>query len=79
MEKRIQKNIRLRVIKELAKWSGKLIEPKYALGVSSSEIKKNIFKYGVSVDTRKSKLKRLMEAKPIVKIMESQCFNWLDY
>ena len=70
-KKGIQKNIRLRVIKELAKWSGKLIEPKYTLGISSSEIKKNIFKYGVSVDTRKSKLKRLMEAKPIVKIMES--------
>ena len=70
-KKGIQKNIRLRVIKELAKWSGKLIEPKYTLGISSSEIKKNIFKYGVSVDSRKSKLKRLMEAKPIVRIMES--------
>ena len=70
-KKGVQKNIRKKVIKELAKWSGKLIEPKYTLGISSSEIKKNIFKYGVSVDTRKSKLKRLMEAKPLVRIMES--------
>ena len=70
-KKGIQKNIRKKVIKELAKWSGKLIEPKYTLGISSSEIKKNILKYGVSVDTRKSKLKRLMEAKPLVRIMES--------
>ena len=70
-KKGIQKNIRLNVIKELAKWSGKLIEPKYTLGISSSEIKKNLFKHGVSVDSRKSKLKRLMEAKPIVRIIES--------
>ncbi len=70
-KKGVQKNIRKKVIKELAKWSGKLIEPKYTLGISSSEIKKNIFKYGVAVDTRKSKLKRLMEAKPLVRIMES--------
>ena len=40
--KKGSKNIRLRVIKELAKWSGKLIEPKYTLGISSSEIKKYI-------------------------------------
>ena len=70
-KKGIQKNIRKKVIKELSKWSGKLIEPEYTLGISSSEIKKNIFKYGVSVDTRKSKLKRLMEAKPLVRIIES--------
>lgn len=47
-KKGVQKNIRKKVIKELAKWSGKLIEPKYTLGISSSEIKKNIFKYGVA-------------------------------
>ena len=67
----IQKQVRLNVITTLKKWGGKLIEPKYTKNISSSAIKKNILKVGTSPDTRKSKLKRLMEAKNIVRILES--------
>ena len=67
----IQKQVRLNVIKTLRKWGGKLIEPKYTKNISSSLIKKDILKVGTSPDTRKSKLKRLIEAKNIVRILES--------
>ena len=41
-KKGIQKKIRLKAIKTLKKWSGKLIEPKYTKNISSSFIKKKI-------------------------------------
>ena len=67
----IQKQVRLNVITTLKKWGGKLIEPKYTKNISSSLIKKIILKVGTSADTRKSKLKRLLEAKTIVRVLES--------
>tara|TARA_A100001015_G_scaffold298098_1_gene380393 strand:- start:2294 stop:3592 length:1299 start_codon:yes stop_codon:yes gene_type:complete len=67
----VQKQVRLNVIKTLRKWGGRLIEPKYTKNISSSLIKKNILKVGTSPDTRKSKLRRLIEAKDIVRILES--------
>ena len=42
IEKGVQKS--KKVIKTLKKWNGKLIEPKYTSGVSSSFIKKKIVK-----------------------------------
>jgi len=67
----IQKNIRKQVIKTLKKWSGKLIEPKYTKNISSSQIKDKIIKLGTSPENRKLKLKRLINVKKIVRIMES--------
>ena len=67
----IQKNTRAQVIKTLKKWNGKLIEPKYTKNISSTMIKKNILKVGTSPDKRKSKLRRIMEAKEVVRILES--------
>ena len=67
----IQKVTRMQVIKTLKKWNGKLIEPKYTKNISSSLIKENILRVGTSPDKRKSKLRRIMEAKKIVRILES--------
>ena len=67
----IQKVTRMQVIKTLKKWNGKLIEPKYTKNISSSVIKENILRVGTSPDKRKSKLRRIMEAKKIVRILES--------
>ena len=67
----IQKKIREQVIKTLKKWSGKLVEPKYTKNISSSKIKNEIIELGTSPETRKSKLKRLIDAKKIVRIIES--------
>jgi phosphoenolpyruvate phosphomutase len=67
----IQKKIRLQVINTLKSWGGKLVEPKYTKNISSTLIKKNILKVGTSPDKRKSKLRRILEAKEVVRILET--------
>jgi len=67
----IQKNTRSQVLKTLKIWGGKLVEPKYTKNISSSKIKSKILKIGTSPDSRKLKLKRLMDAKKIVRVLES--------
>lgn len=66
----IQKNQRKKVIQALKKINGKLIEVPFSKNISSSEIKDKIIKFS-SPNNRVSKLKRLMSAKKIVKILES--------
>ena len=41
-KKGVQKNTRLKVIKALKKYSGRLIEPKYTKNISSSSIKRKV-------------------------------------
>ena len=67
----IQKNTRKKVINTLKKWSGKLIEPKYTKNISSTQIKNKIVKVETSPDNRRSKLKRLIDAKKIVRFIEA--------
>ena len=67
----IQKNLRKKVIQTLKMNNGKLIEVPYTKSISSSEIRDKIFKLEMSPDNRVSRLKRLMSAKEIVKILES--------
>ncbi len=67
----VQKTTRRKVINLLKKWSGKLIEVPYTKNISSSQIKDKFLKIGTSPDKRKSKLVRLMEAKKIIRILES--------
>ncbi len=69
--KGIQKKTRSQVISTLKKWKGKLIEPEYTKDISSTIIKKKILDIGTTPDIRKSKLSRLLEAKKIVRILES--------
>ena len=67
----IQKNTRKKAIKALKKWSGKLVEPKYTKNISSTLIKKEIKNIFLSPLNRISILKRLMDSKDIVRILES--------
>ena len=66
----VQKKTRDRVIKTLNKWSGKLIEPKYTKNISSTIIKNKISEV-LSPENRVSRLKRLINSKDIVRILES--------
>ncbi len=65
-----QKQIRNRVLKVIKKWSGKLIEPKYTKDISSTIIKNKISEI-LSPENRVSRLKRLINSKSIVRILES--------
>jgi phosphoenolpyruvate phosphomutase len=66
----IQSKIRLEVIRELKKWNGKLIEPKYSKNVSTN-YQKRILQMTITPDQRKLKLKRLLKVKKIIRILES--------
>jgi phosphoenolpyruvate phosphomutase len=67
----VQSKIRLEVIKELKKWDGKLIEPKYFKKISKNYQKKTILQMGITPDQRKLKLKRLLKVRKIIRIVES--------
>ena len=70
-KKGIQSKTRAKVIKALKKWSGKLIEPKYTKNISSTLIKKNLAQLSPTPQNRISNLKRLINSKDIVRILES--------
>jgi len=66
----IQSGIRERVIKILEEWGGKLVEPKYTEGVSSSQLTTKIFTKGVTPEMRTKQFNRLLKAKPLVRVLE---------
>lgn len=67
----VQSTIRESVINTLNKWGGKLIEPSYTEGISSTMINDSIKSIGTTPNIRLNRLKRLINSKPIVRILES--------
>jgi phosphoenolpyruvate mutase len=70
-KKGVQSKIRFEVIKELKKWNGELIEPKYFKNVSKIIQKKKILYLSITPDQRKLQLKRLLKVKKIIRVIES--------
>lgn len=66
----IQRETRQRVIDTLAEWGGQLVEPSYTPGISSSMLVKAIREVGVTPDIRRLRMRRLLDAKPMVRTME---------
>lgn len=67
----IQKKQRKKVLLALKKIKSKLVEVPFSKNISSSEIKKKILLHNFLSDNRVSRLKRIMNAKKIVRILES--------
>ena len=67
----IQKEIRQQVIDTLAKWGGKLVEPKYTDGISSTDLISAVKSRGITPGRRMKTLRRLINTKPIVRILEA--------
>ncbi len=67
----VQHETRKRVIDTLKKWGGKLIEVPYTEGVSSTYLNARIKEVGTTSEIRRAKLRRLIEAKPIVRVIEA--------
>lgn len=67
----VQKPVRDKVIQTLAEWGGQLIEPDYTGGISSTQLQEQIKASGITPDVRRSRLRRLIQYKPIVRIMEA--------
>ena len=67
----IQKQTRDTVINTLKDWKGQLIDVPYTKGINSSLLNKKIKEIGVTPDVRRGLLRRLIESKEIVRILES--------
>ena len=67
----VQAKTRQRVIEMLAAWGGELVEPEYTEGISSTQLNKAIREVGTTPDLRRRRLRRLLDAKPIVRVMEA--------
>ncbi len=67
----VQQQTRQRVIDALAEWGGQLVEPEYTEGISSTMLIKAIREVGVTPDNRRQRLKRLLDAKPCLRVMEA--------
>lgn len=67
----VQKETRQKVIEKLAEWGGKVIDIPYTQGISSSKLNQKIKEIGTTPEVRQKRLRRLIEAKPIVRICES--------
>jgi len=67
----VQREVRQRVIETLAEWGGKLVEPKYTEGISSTDLISAVKAQGITPGKRMKTLRRLIDAKPIVRILEA--------
>ena len=67
----VQREVRQRVIDALKEWGGKLIEPPYTKGISSTMLIEDKLQCGVTPEYRLKKLRKLIELKPIVRVIEA--------
>ena len=67
----IQTETRNKVIKLISGWGGQLIEPSYTSGISSTQINESIKNIGTTPEIRRSRLRRLINAKKIVRVLEA--------
>jgi len=65
-----QKKYRQEVIELLKSWGGELIEIPYTQNINDLRIKDEMTKLGITTTARQSRLRHLIDAKPIVKILE---------
>ena len=70
-KKGVQKKTRDKVKKILNEWGGRLIEPKYTDGISSTKIIESYKNKGVTSDYRLKSLKRLLHVKPVSTFLEA--------
>jgi len=66
-----QKSTRQRVIDALSEWGGKLIEPPYTKGISSTLLIETQKRIGVTPEHRRRMLRKLIDLKPIVRVIEA--------
>lgn len=67
----VQQQTRRRVIEALERWRGQLVEVPYTQGISSTQLNQSIKQIGTTPSVRLARLRRLLDNKPIVRIMEA--------
>jgi len=67
----IQKDVRQQVIDTVSQWGGEVIDVPYTKGISSTLLNQQLKEIGTTPDIRMKQLRRLIDAKSIVRILES--------
>ena len=67
----VQQQTRQLVIDALAQWGGQLVEIPYTHGISSTQLNESVKQIGTTPSVRLSRLRRLLDNKPIVRILEA--------
>ncbi len=67
----IQREVRQRVVDVMSEWGGKVVDIEYTKGISSTALHKALKEIGTTPQIRMKRLRRLIESKPLVKIMEA--------
>lgn len=67
----VQKGTRQQVIDTLEIWGGKLVEVPYTKGISSTKLNDALKEIGTTPDIRRARLRRLIQSKDIVRIIET--------
>lgn len=67
----VQQDVRRAVVETLAEWGGELVEIPYTKGISSTQLHQAMQEIGTTPDLRRNKLRRLLQAKPLVRLMEA--------
>lgn len=67
----VQTETRRRVVEVLREWGGTLVEPAYTKGISSTALCDATREAGFAPEVRRQRLRRLLDAKPLVRAMEA--------
>ena len=67
----VQQKTRQRIIEVMAEWGGKVIDIPYTKGISSTAMNERLKEIGTTPEIRLKRLRRLIAAKKIVRILES--------
>ena len=67
----IQVAIRKKAIAVLQEWQGELVEVPYTRGTSSTKLRDEKTRIGITAQDRTQQFKRLVELKPIVRVLEA--------
>lgn len=66
----VQASVRSKVIETLREWGGQLIEIPYTAGLSSTKFHEKLKAIGTTPEVRLQRLRRLIQAKPLIRLME---------
>jgi phosphoenolpyruvate mutase len=67
----VLRDTRQRVIDTLKQWGGELVEPQHMPGITSMSLNLAIREVGTTPQMRLGMLKRLLEAKPLIRVIEA--------
>lgn len=67
----VQQKTRQRIIEAMAEWGGQVIDVPYTKGISSTAMNQRLKEIGTTPEIRMKRLRRLIGAKKIVRILES--------